>query len=75
MSPILAMPRTMVKKIMGAISMLIMLIKVLLMIRAESAKPGMKIPTSMPNIMATITWNVKFLEMIFMEDVLVKNSR
>jgi hypothetical protein len=70
MSLIPAMPSTMVKKIIGAISMVIKLINTLLISCAVGAKPLKYKPTTTPNIMAIITWKVRLLIRRFIKTII-----
>jgi len=60
------MPNTMVQNIIGAISMVIMLMNTLLMVCAVGAKPLKNTPTKTPSMMAMITWKVKLVSNFFM---------
>jgi len=63
-----AIPDTMVQNMIGAISMVIILINVSLMVLAVDAKPGKYTPAITPSIMANNTWKVKLVRRRFISD-------
>ncbi|ADH08073.1 hypothetical protein BMB171_C3263 [Bacillus thuringiensis BMB171] len=65
--PILAIPSTIVKKIIGAITILIILMNVSPIGFICCPTLGQIAPTAIPQIMATITWNVKFFTILIFD--------